>query len=107
MGSNVRINRILRDHESRISALEAILTKSELPKITKGKKSLPNHVIELRNKGFFSQPKTAEESHKEIQKNYPCELNRVEVVLIRLFHKKQLRKASKIISRKKYKAYVW
>jgi len=107
MGSNARINKILQDHERRISALESFLTKSKLPKITKGKRSLPNRVMELRNKGFFSQPKTAEELHKEIQKNYPCELSRVEVALIRLFQKKQLRKASKTISRKKYNAYVW
>ncbi len=101
------INKILKDHETRISALEALIGKSKKPKIRVGKQSLSDHIIELRDSGFFSQPKTAEETHTKLTGKYHCELNRVEVALIRLAERKQLRKASKIVSGKKYNAYVW
>ena len=104
---NKNIDKILKDHEKRIKALESAISKHKKLNITKSRKSLPTYILELRDNGFFSQPKTAEETHKKLQGKYHCELNRVEVALIRIANKKQLRKASKIISGKKYKAYVW
>jgi len=71
------------------------------------KKSLPVHIIELRDGGFFSQSKTAQETHAKLGVKYPCELNRVAVVLVRLAERRQLRKASKVINKKEYQAYVW
>jgi hypothetical protein len=62
--------------------------------------------LDLKDKRFFSIPKTAEETYEELQKIYPCEDNRVAVALLRLANKKQLRKATKIIKEKKYRAYV-
>lgn len=97
----------LKNHERRISALESPPSKPKSLQITKGKKSLSDYCIELRDKGFFSQPITAEETHKKLQGVYLCELNRVAMALLRLANKKQLRKTSKIVSEKKYKAYVW
>lgn len=70
-------------------------------------KSLSDHIIELRDGGYFKQPKTAQEVHKKLQPIYPCDLNRVEVALLRLYKKRQLRKTSKIVGRKKIIAYVW
>lgn len=98
---------IVKDHERRISALEALIGKSGKPKTKAIKHSLSDHIIELRDTGFFAQPKTAEETHAKLTGKYNCELNRVAVALIRLGAGKQLRKASKIVSGKKYKAYVW
>lgn len=82
-------------------------TNTKKLKIRGNKHSISDHVIELRNSSFFSQPKTAEETHAKLGRIYPCELNRVAVALVRLTERKQLRKASKVIGKKKYIAYVW
>ena len=107
MAKEKEVNKILADHEERICALETLIGKSRKPKTKAGKQSLSDHIIELRDSGFFSQPKTAEETHAKLTRKYHCELNRVAVELLRLAGKKQLRKASKIVDKKKYKAYVW
>lgn len=99
--------KILTNHEKRISALEAPQPKSKASQSVKQKKSLADYVIELRDKKFFSQPKTAEETQKKLQGIYNCEADRVAMGLLRLASRKQLRKASKTINGKKYKAYVW
>ena len=106
---NKNVSKKLQDHERRISALEKILKNNKPPKIAGKKKTLSDHLIELRDTGFFSQPKTAEEVHKKLSEIYFCELNRVEVALLRLTEqkRKQLRITSKVVNKKKYKAYVW
>lgn len=107
------IKKIIENHEKRLSYLESIMGKAKTKSSTttdiqnKEKKTLPDHIIALRDAGFFSQPETAEETLKKLQDNYHCELNRVEVGLVRLAKRKLLRKASKAISGKKYQAYVW
>jgi len=100
------INKILQDHERRISTLEKLGGKTQKSKSKGNKQSLSDHLIELLGKGFFTQPKTVDETHAKLTRTYPCELNRVAVALVRLSKRKQLRKASKIINDKKYKAYV-
>jgi len=107
MENRTKVNEILQDHEKRISALESIISKPKKPEIVKGKKSLSDHIIELRDSGFFSQPKTAEETHAKLTGKYHCDLNRVAVALLRLAERNKLRKASKTIEGKNYKAYVW
>jgi len=106
---NKNVSKKLQDHERRISALEKILKNGKKSKITGKKKTLSDYIIELRDNGFFSQPKTAEETHKKLSGKYFCEFNRVEVSLLRLAEKKpkQLRITSKVVNKKKYKAYVW
>lgn len=104
---NSDLSKKLQDHERRISALEKILGNVKKPKIRDNKQSLSDHIIELRDGGFFSQPKTAEETHVKLGTKYPCKLNRVAVALVRLAGRRQLRKASKIINKKEYQAYVW
>jgi hypothetical protein len=69
--------------------------------------SLPEHVIQLRDRGFFKQPKTYNETHAELNSTYPCEPARVRVALIRVQKAKQLRKASKMVNGRKQNAYVW
>lgn len=102
------INKVLKYHERRISALESII-KPKKSNTTKDKEkiSLSDHIIELRDADFFSQPKTAEETHKKLEGKYHCEPNRVAVALLRLTNRKELRKATKTINEKKYTAYVW
>jgi hypothetical protein len=101
------VSEIVKDHEKRISALEVLIGKSGKPKTKAVKQSLSDYLVDLRDGGFFSQPKTAEETHAKLSGKYHCELNRVAVALPRLAERKQLRKASKTISDKKHKAYVW
>jgi len=71
------------------------------------KTSLPNLILKLRDDRFFSQPKSVSEVHKKLQPIYPCDFNRVEVALLRLYKKRQLRKTSKMVGSKKIIAYVW
>jgi len=102
------IKKILDDHEIRIKAIESIVGKHKKTRtIIKTRKGLPTYILELRDSGFFSQPKTAEETHKELQGKYHCETNRVSMALLRLAKKRELRKATKLINGQKYKAYVW
>lgn len=107
MKSDKDFERMLTDHEKRISHLESILLKSRNRKTRNDKHKLSDHIMVLRDKGFFVQPKTAEETHKKLQESYHCELNRVAVALLRLSKRKQLRRASKIIEKKSYQAYAW
>ena len=105
--TNDDVKKLLQDHERRIAALEAMLAKPKSAPVPKSKKSITDHILDVRAAGFFSQPKTADETHKKLQGKYPCELNRVAVALLRMAINKQLRKATKTVDNKKYKAYVW
>jgi len=107
MPNQEKINNILKNHEERISALEAILTKPETKSIKKIEKSLSDHIIALRDNGFFTTPKSADETHKKLQGTYHCEPDRIAMALLRLANRKLLRKATKSTADKKYKAYVW
>lgn len=70
-------------------------------------KTLNDHILSLKSKGFFKQPKSVREVHSGLQSVYHCEIKRVSVELIRLHGKKQLRKTSKTHNGKKVVAYVW
>ena len=107
MSNEKEIKSALKNFEKRISALETAIGKAKKLKQKAGKQSLADHIIALRDSGFFSQPRTAEETHAKLKGKYHCELNRVAVALARLSGRKLLRKASKTIGGKKYKAYVW
>lgn len=104
------------DREKLIQAknlIEAVLTskgESSSPVTVKGSKSeaktLGSHIIEIRETGYFSEPRTAREVHSAIQKVYACEIKRVENELARLQKKGEFRKTSKVINEKKLIAYV-
>src|SRR6266404_2680437 len=68
--------------------------------------TLPARILELRDKGFFAQPKTSRDVRAKLSTSYPCELNRVEVALPRLGERKKLRKASKLTDGRRQAAYV-
>ncbi len=101
------INKVLQNHEKRIRVLEGFSSASSKKERASNSQSLNDHIVNLRDKKYFSQPKTAREVHTRLQSIYLCDLNRVEVALVRLSQKKQLRKTSKILNGKKVLAYVW
>jgi transcription initiation factor IIE alpha subunit len=70
------------------------------------RRTLPKRILELRNGGFFSVPRTAREVQENLHSSYPCEVDRIAMALLRL-KRKELRKASKIIDGKRQVAYVW
>jgi len=98
------INKILQDHERRLVIIEKGKAGA---KVTGSKKSLSNHIIELREHESFKKPITPEEVHKKLTIIYPCDFSRVKVELIRIQKRGQLRKTSKLVGKKKYIAYVW
>lgn len=69
--------------------------------------TLPAHILRLREGSFFKQAKTANEVHRKLQATYHCNPDRVAMALLRLQRRKQLRKASKMVDKKKQLAYVW
>jgi hypothetical protein len=71
------------------------------------KGGLPERILDLRDKGFFSQPNTGNEVQAKLNPTYSCKVDRVLMALLRLAKKKKLRKASKTIDGKKQVAYVW
>lgn len=112
MKADERIDRILRDHEIRLSKLESLLakrsdTKRKAQKIDSAPAHLTDHIFALRERKYFAQPRTADETHKKLQGTYHCEMNRVSMALLRLAKRKQLRRATKTNGDKKYQAYVW
>ena len=68
--------------------------------------TLPDHILRLKEEGFFRQPHTASEAHKKLQETYPCDLNRVEVALYRLSKKRLLRRISKGAGKNNQVAYA-
>ena len=107
MKSENQLRALIKDHEKRIRHLESLLPQRKSVAISKDKRKLTGHIIELRTKGFFAQPRTAAETHNKLKGTYHCEPDRVAMALLRLAKRKQLRRASKTIEKKKYQAYVW
>jgi len=112
----MRIRVELTDDQGRTYTGEADLTvskqKGAKPALRETQKgdaglSLPDRILRLRDREFFATPKTSIEVHKEIEKEYYCEPNRVAVALARLLSRKELRKASKTQDGKKVDVYVW
>jgi hypothetical protein len=104
------ITKILGDHERRLVKLESLIGKPTSSKKTSrpGKRvTLPQHILRLRDSGFFEQPRTANEVHKKLLPTYHCELDRVVMALFRLASRKKLRKATKTVNQRQYQAYVW
>ena len=107
MEAHDKVLKKLEGLEKRIVHLESLILDRRPHVVTSKRKTLRDHILSLRDEGFFSEPRTAQETHQEVQKSYPCELNRVEVVLYKLAQKRQLRKANKTINGKEYNAYAW
>jgi hypothetical protein len=106
----------ISDENGRIYRGEALLvetsrTKRQDKKPTDGDSeddgSLPSRIAALRDRGFFSSPKTSTEVHQEIKKKYYCEPGRVAVALTRLNKRKELRKGSRLVDGRTVVAYAW
>lgn len=62
----------------------------------KKKKTLPDYIFQLREDGFFKEPRVPTEVHEKLQSiPYHCLINRVEVALVRMADRKILRLATK------------
>jgi len=68
--------------------------------------TLPERILKLRDSGFFNPAKVPSEVRARLNPNYPCELDRVTMALLRLQRRRALRKTSKIVDGKRYAAYV-
>ena len=101
--------RINKQIFARLSKLEGAVfgRKGRARKRAQRDKSLADHIIALRNNGFFKQPQIAENVNRKLQPTYHCALDRVVTTLGRLEQRKQLRKTTKLIGKRKYIAYVW
>jgi len=102
----------LNDIIHRVEKLEQAVLGARVKQIVKPKKesgvdSLSGRILELRNSGFFKQPKAAPDVRSKLQPTYPCEPDRVTTALLRLRKNGQLRITSKEVDGKKLKAYVW
>ena len=108
MNTENQLKKQLADLEKRVTILESRVSPIvKKPKQTSKPMTLAKHILALRDSAFFSQDRTADEVHKKLSSHYNCILNRVEVALVRLASKRQLRKATKTIGDKSYKSYVW
>lgn len=81
--------------------------RSETKRDRSSSEGLPAHILKLRSEQFFKEPKAVSEVHSKLQASYHCEPDRVAMALLRLQRRKQLRKSSKIIQKKKQVAYTW
>jgi hypothetical protein len=70
-------------------------------------KGLPDHILGLRNRGFFKEPRIPAEVYDQLQPTYRCEFERVKVALLRLQRRRELRKASRGVAGQERVAYVW
>src|SRR5689334_12156339 len=89
-----------------LSRVKASARRPLSPQRPKAIKTLPDHVMNLRNLGFFHEPRTGNEVHAKLLKVYHCQLNRVQMALLRFVRRRELRKTAKDISGKKQVAYV-
>ena len=77
------------------------------PPVLKEQTSLPEHIIGLREAGFFNHARTGQEVHAALQEKYACQADRVQMALLRLQRKKSLRKTKKSTEGREQVAYVW
>ncbi len=70
-------------------------------------KTLPTQIIKLRDEGFFRQPRSPSEVHIKLRETYHCLPDRVQMALLRLQRKRELRKSIKNGDREGQTAYVW
>jgi hypothetical protein len=106
-------------HQMEILLAESLIIAGEAPAVSRAKGkvvaaaisstrgALPNRITELRDGGFFAQPKTSRDVHGKLNPTYACAPDRVSMALLRLVKRKKLRKASKRVGGKNQVAYAW
>jgi hypothetical protein len=72
-----------------------------------GVNGLPGRILALREDNFFREPRTPVEVHAKLMETYHCLLNRVQMALLRLHRRRDLRKTVKKIGDQDQAAYVW
>jgi hypothetical protein len=70
-------------------------------------RGLPEHILALREADFFHEPRTPVEVHAKLVETYHCLLNRVQMALLRLQRRRELRKTVKKIGDQEHAAFVW
>lgn len=105
-----QLEKMLHSLEARIVKLE--LSYGEKKKAAKAHRrksraSLTDHIVSLRDAGFFSQPKISEDVQKKLQGVYHCKLDRISMALLRLAKHRELRRTTKSANGKSYQAYVY
>lgn len=92
-----------------VDSPRARLETRKVPRTAKSRSAntLSAHILRLRKEAFFKQSRTGKDVHLKLQPYYSCELNRVAMALLRLQRRKLLRKAVKIVGKRKQRAYVW
>lgn len=70
-------------------------------------KKLPDHILDLREAGFFAEPRTCGEVHSALHDKYHCQADRVQMALLRLQRRKHLRKTKKVTEGREQVAYAW
>jgi hypothetical protein len=68
---------------------------------------LPAHILALRDAGFFREPRTPGEVHEKLLETYHCLPNRVQMALLRMQRRRELRKTVKKIGEREHNASVW
>jgi hypothetical protein len=68
---------------------------------------LPVRILILRDSGFFREPRTPSEVHAKLLETYSCLLNRVQMAVLRLHRRRELRKTIKKVGDHENTAYVW
>ncbi len=70
-------------------------------------RGLPDHILNLRESGFFREPRPPSEVHEKLQETYSCLAHRVQMALLRLQRRRELRKTVKRVGDQEKIAYVW
>lgn len=81
-------------------------TRSSARELQPGAETLPAKILSLQDIGFLNEARTPIEVHAELSKVYPCEINRVQMALLRLQRKREVRRVSKDVDGKKTLAYA-
>lgn len=92
----------LQPAEARRTAL-----RSDPKKHLEESRSLPEQILALRETGFFREPRTPQEVHEKLQETYHCLMDRVQMALLRLSRKHELRKTVKTVGKQEESAYAW
>jgi hypothetical protein len=70
-------------------------------------KGLPDHILALREAGFFREPRSSSEVHAKLMESYHCLPDRVQMALLRLYRRRDLRKTVKKDGDQEQSAYTW
>jgi hypothetical protein len=111
----VKIDFTLTDDNGRSYSGTAMLSDESTPIPSKRARThakqtsakLPDHILGLRDAGFFKEARSGVEVHAALQEKYPCQTDRVHVALLRLQRRRTLRKTKKSTDGKEQVAYVW